>query len=321
REHRSSETRPAWLNAQQLRLAAAIDDGTILDGSLPVEMSEGGRATLRAFEEDRLRQERLAELRDEAGAATERNVELELTLATESRRRQHVEQVADDVLDRVERNVRAYTGSRTSRMASKLNSVRRTLTPGVRKTVSPLDRVLRDVTGSRQELELSDADTNDPPPAGLKAAARPRGVVNGGGGSRPRRKVAVVAWDVGHNPLGRAHALAGALSRHVDVEIWGAQFKRYGTHASAPLRASQITVRTFPGRDLPDGLVVMERVAGEIDADAIYVSKPRLPSYALGILAKAASNRPLVLDVDDHELAFFDEDEGLHLRDVLARRG
>ena len=56
-----------------------------------------------------------------------------------------------------------------------------------------------------------------------------------------------------------------------------------------------------------------------IDADAIWVSKPRLPSLLLGALAKEHRNRPLVLDVDDHELAFFDIDEGLDI-DALARR-
>ena len=53
-----------------------------------------------------------------------------------------------------------------------------------------------------------------------------------------------------------------------------------------------------------------------LDADAVWVSKPRLPSYLLGIEAKRARNRPLVLDVDDHELAFFAEDTALALGDV-----
>jgi glycosyltransferase involved in cell wall biosynthesis len=66
---------------------------------------------------------------------------------------------------------------------------------------------------------------------------------------------------------------------------------------------------------------VMQRVAKEIDADAIWVSKPRLPAYALAVLAKEARNRPLVLDVDDHELAFFDEDDGLAPGEVLRMRG
>jgi glycosyltransferase involved in cell wall biosynthesis len=63
----------------------------------------------------------------------------------------------------------------------------------------------------------------------------------------------------------------------------------------------------------------MREAAQQIDADAIYVSKPRLPSYGLGVLAKQFRNRPLVLDVDDHELSFFDASDGIELHDLLAR--
>ncbi|MGH8977233.1 MAG: glycosyltransferase, partial [Acidimicrobiia bacterium] len=138
---------------------------------------------------------------------------------------------------------------------------------------------------------------------------------------RKRPKVAVLAWDVGHNPVGRAYVLAGVLRRRFDTEIWGAQFKRYGTKIWAPLRDCEIPIHAFDGRMFPMHLDVMETMAKEIDADAIYVSKPRLPSYGLGILAKQARNRPLVLDVDDHELAFFDEHDGIDARTLLRSRG
>ena len=127
----------------------------------------------------------------------------------------------------------------------------------------------------------------------------------------------MLAWDVGHNPLGRAYIMAQLLQRHFDVEIWGAQFERYGDHLWAPLREPELPIHVFDGRELPDHLDVIERVGQRIDADLLWVSKPRFPSYALGAAAKQARNRPLVLDVDDHELAFFGEDDGLDL-DALA---
>jgi glycosyltransferase involved in cell wall biosynthesis len=65
----------------------------------------------------------------------------------------------------------------------------------------------------------------------------------------------------------------------------------------------------------------MEAVAERIDADAIWVSKPRFPSLGLGVLAKRFRNRPLVLDVDDHELSFFDVDDGLDLDDLRRLSG
>ncbi len=126
---------------------------------------------------------------------------------------------------------------------------------------------------------------------------------------RARPKVAVLAWDIGHNPLGRAYVLADLVRRRFDVEIWGAQFPRYGSRIWAPLRHAAIPVHGFAGESFPAHLAAMEAAAARIDADAIWVSKPRLPSYALGMLATEVANRPLVLDVDDDELAFFGRDQ------------
>jgi glycosyltransferase involved in cell wall biosynthesis len=329
RARRARETRSAWLNEPQTHLAAAVDDGSALDDAVPADISEGSRATLRAFEEDRLRQGHLAELtqragdlEDQARATTDRNADLEHDLAAEVQRRRRIEQVATGALRKANHDVRAYSRSRTARLAWHLASFRRALVPGAGKPTPPLDRVAREIEQAQQELDLAAADSEEPPPARLlRAPSGPDDPAAVAGPRRARPKVAVIAWDVGHNPVGRAHTLAGILSRHVDVEIWGAQFRRYGSDVWAPLRGSEIPIKTFPGRELPDHLDVMQEVACRIDADAIYVSKPRLPSYGLGILAKETRNRPLLLDIDDHELAFFDEHEELHLRDVLAMRG
>ena len=97
--------------------------------------------------------------------------------------------------------------------------------------------------------------------------------------------MAVIAWDVGHNPFGRAHLLADLLRDRYDVELWGAQFDRYGSHIWSPLRGSPIPVRRFRGGSFPEFLDTVEDVARRIVEDALYVSKPRWPSLALGALA------------------------------------
>ena len=72
--------------------------------------------------------------------------------------------------------------------------------------------------------------------------------------SPDRPKVAVIAWDVGHNPLGRAHCLAEILARRFDVEIWGTQFERYGDRIWAPLEKPEIPIHSFDGRSFPQHL-------------------------------------------------------------------
>ena len=129
-----------------------------------------------------------------------------------------------------------------------------------------------------------------------------------------------LAWDVGHNPFGRAHLLADLLRDRFDVELWGAQFERYGSDVWLPMRDTDIPVRRYAGAEFPEFFETMEDAARRIDADAIYVSKPRFPGLGVGILAKELWNRPLVLDVDDFEPSFFTELDGTRSAGAPRRR-
>ena len=137
-----------------------------------------------------------------------------------------------------------------------------------------------------------------------------------------RAKISIIAWDMGHNPLGRAYLLADMLRDQYDVEITGALFPRYGTELWEPLRScNRITMKYFTGTDFPEHFTRMEEVANQIDGDIIYISKPRLPSVELAILAKLHRNRPVILDVDDYELSFFRNPEPLTLEQATSKHG
>lgn len=118
-------------------------------------------------------------------------------------------------------------------------------------------------------------------------------------------KVAVVAWDVGHNPFGRAYLLAEALSRRYEVSLVGFQFPRFGDGVWPPLRDARIQPRVVPGCDFPGFQNSLAALVPRIDAEVILACKARLPAVQLGLMLKAARNRPLLVDVDDYELAFF----------------
>ena len=64
----------------------------------------------------------------------------------------------------------------------------------------------------------------------------------------------------------------------------------------------------------------MQALAEHIEGDVLFVSKPRLPSLELAILAKMRRNRPIILDIDDHELSFFENQEPLILEQLRANR-
>ncbi|MDQ3729975.1 MAG: glycosyltransferase [Actinomycetota bacterium] len=148
-------------------------------------------------------------------------------------------------------------------------------------------------------------------PAPLPAAvAKPKG---------SRRRVVVLSWDMTHNPAGRAYLLADMLSREFDVTLAGPMFPRYGTEIWGPIRSTEIDTHGFTGQSFPGHLQVMERMARELECDAVVVSKPRLPSYGVAMMMKLDRGTPVILDVDDHELAFFPGGRRLEL-EALGER-
>ena len=182
-------------------------------------------------------------------------------------------------------------------------------------------RSLPQTEKSRRQLERTTQLMRE-----LAEAARVKGSLQGRKGlpaqkmgSRRRVKVSVIAWSAGHNALGRAYLIADLLRQDFDVEIIAACFPQYGSELWKPLRAcSRVTIKTFSGHDFPEHFRSMENIAEQIDGDVLYVSKARLPSLELGILAKLVRNRPIILDVDDYELSFFRQREPLTLEALVA---
>ncbi|ONG54004.1 hypothetical protein BKE38_11045 [Pseudoroseomonas deserti] len=118
-------------------------------------------------------------------------------------------------------------------------------------------------------------------------------------------QVAVLSWDVSDNPLGRAHILADMIGRHHGVELLGSEFARPGAGAWAPLQDSPLPLRSFPGGSMPEFLAAAIAFASTVSCDIVYLSKPRLPGMLLALLIAHRLGCPVILDLDDHELAFF----------------
>ena len=138
---------------------------------------------------------------------------------------------------------------------------------------------------------------------------------------KKRLKVSVIAWDLAHNPLGRAYLIADVLRNDYDVEIVGATFPNFGSDIWKPLRdCSRVALKSVPGERFPAHFRTMQALAEHIDGDVLYVSKPRLPSLELAILAKIRRNRPIILDIDDNELSFFENRKPLSLKELRAER-
>lgn len=114
-------------------------------------------------------------------------------------------------------------------------------------------------------------------------------------------KVTILSHDLSGNSLGRAYLLAEMLERSHKTEIVGPIL---GDDIWEPLRHR----RAYKGIQT-DGRIynfgrVLPQLRSRISGDIIYAIKPRATSYGVGLLEKALSDKPLILDIDDWETGF-----------------
>ncbi len=130
-------------------------------------------------------------------------------------------------------------------------------------------------------------------------------------------RLAVVGWDLGHNPAGRSFLLADMAAVHFDAQLVGPLFPQYGGTVWPPIaQQSTIPIDAFPAHDLKSLLDGAEQLASRVQCDAAYVSKPRLPALLAATLIAEANDCPLIVDVDDREMSFFPEAPPLSLADL-----
>lgn len=134
--------------------------------------------------------------------------------------------------------------------------------------------------------------------------------------TRNRLRVTVICWEGAHNAIGRAYWLADLLQSLYQVELVAPLYSLWGRKIWGPLPHNGVPIRTFPGRNFPEYFGEMQRTARELSGDILYVVKPRLSGLELGILGKALHNRPLMLDIDDYELGFVQDQSPISLERI-----
>jgi glycosyltransferase involved in cell wall biosynthesis len=108
--------------------------------------------------------------------------------------------------------------------------------------------------------------------------------------------VTVVSSDVSENALNRAILLCELLARNFDVQLVGS---RFGREVWEPARGHPLG-EVVPGAWFPWYTASMVRLVRSIRGEVVYAVKPLISSYGMALLAR----RPVILDIDDDELAF-----------------
>ena len=153
--------------------------------------------------------------------------------------RRRAQQRAGDSLTSAANRVRVLRGSGSIRLGAKAAKLRDRVRgrqsrgidvgfQGVLDQIEAARAALQDPVDRERTLELGKGSEEPPPTEVLRLQRRDARA------SGDRTKVAVLSWDVGHNPFGRAHLLADLLRDRFDVELWGAQFERYGSDIWMP---------------------------------------------------------------------------------------
>ncbi|MBP7334918.1 glycosyltransferase [Niveispirillum sp.] len=124
-------------------------------------------------------------------------------------------------------------------------------------------------------------------------------------------KAAVVCWDLAHNPAGRAFVLVECLKAlYSEVDLIGPLFAKFGTALWKPLAGQpDLTTITQPVATFQD-LVVFADTLCKKRYDLVHICKPRWPGLYLGWRLSRISGCKVILDIDDHEMAFFKDSGG-----------
>ncbi len=141
------------------------------------------------------------------------------------------------------------------------------------------------------------------------------------GKSRPR--VTVIAWDLTHNPVGRAMILADLAAPNAATEIVGPLFTVRGTDLWPPLREGRhnADIRGFEADSFATFMEGAVRLVMEKPCDVAWVSKARLPGLIIGFLYKLIHGSSILLDIDDDEVAIVRGEQPLTLDEFLAESG
>jgi len=132
-------------------------------------------------------------------------------------------------------------------------------------------------------------------------------------------KIAVIAWDIAHNPVGRAWALCEIASSFGEVCLLGPANESFGQDLWGPLCSAPrgFDITSFCPRDFSGLMNGAIELVLRNKFDVVIVSKARFPSMLIGILYKLIHGSKLILDIDDDELSFVDAEKELNIDEFI----
>lgn len=129
--------------------------------------------------------------------------------------------------------------------------------------------------------------------------------------------VLICGWDLSRNAAGRAATLAQIWAGIGQAEIMGCLYSPARSQLWLPIRGLELPIR--PLLITPEQSFIQQALSFVLGhpCDLLHLSKPRLPNILLGLLYKLIWACPVIVDIDDEELAFVDASSPINLDDYL----
>jgi glycosyltransferase involved in cell wall biosynthesis len=112
-------------------------------------------------------------------------------------------------------------------------------------------------------------------------------------------KITILSHNLTSNAVMRAHRLALAARHFADVTLLG-PVKHRGAWGALP---EEPWIHPVESKNLPKFFETILDLVARSDGDVLIAVKPYLASYGVGLLAAAARRVPLILDLDDLDVA------------------
>ena len=112
-------------------------------------------------------------------------------------------------------------------------------------------------------------------------------------------RITVLTHNLSSNAAMRAHRLAQAASRFADVTLIG-PVARAGPWGALPRDIPIVSVKK---RRFPEFFSRFVDLVGKADGDVLIAAKPHLASFGVALVAAEKRSVPVILDVDDLEVA------------------
>lgn len=115
-----------------------------------------------------------------------------------------------------------------------------------------------------------------------------------------KTKITILSNNLSSNGMTRCLSIAHALSKNYAVEIVGTTFQH---EVWSPARESAIPIKAVPAEQFPRYFQKIRELLRLADGDVIIACKLRFPSLGIALLKRFISGTPVILDIDDDEVA------------------